>query len=215
MRKNRYIGVAVIAFMLLAAGNLSAATKFKKTQFTLRGGFNMFQAAGSDSDYIAGENDFPVTPAYQAAGMGIGLAFFKSKTFAIGVNVLYGLSTQVDLSDPSDGETIQVDTPKSLVAVLGLSKYFDLSKQLQAFASLGAGGEFRMADDKEFVSNLGSRIVVSAPEKPFSPLAALGAGVQYMISSSLGVAVEVQGLYVFRDPAQLIISPVLALVMKF
>lgn len=215
MRKSKYIGIAVIAFMLLAASSLSAAATFKKAQFTLRGGFNIFQATGNDSDYIAGENDFPVTPAYQTAGMGIGLAFFKSKTLAIGMNVLYGLSTQVDLSDPSDGETIQADTPKNLVAVLALSKYFDITKQMQAYASLGAGGEFRMADDKEFVSNLGSRIMISAPEKPFSPLAALGAGVQYMFASSLGIAFEVQGLYVFRDPAQLIISPVLALVMKF
>jgi hypothetical protein len=86
---------------------------------------------------------------------------------------------------------------------------------LQWFLSVGAGGEYRMADDKEFVSDAGSLIVIQAPEKPFSPLAAAGLGVQYMLSDSLGLSFECQGAYIFKDPAQLLITPVLALVLKF
>jgi hypothetical protein len=212
MRKT--IAFAIIAFLLLTAGNLAAARTAKKAQFILRAGFNMFQSSGSDGDYVAGANDFPVTPAHQAPALGIGLTFPGSKSLALGVNVSYGLSAQVDLRDPSDGETIQVEPPKSILAVLSVAKAIDLSRGMQLLVSLGAGGEYRMGGDQEFVSSLGNRIVLSAPEKPFSPQAALAAGVHYMFAGSLGVALDVQAAYIFRDPAQLLIMPSLGLILK-
>ena len=215
MRKNQYLGIAVIIAMLLAAGNLSAVSAPKKTQLTLSGGFNMFQACGKDSEYVAGENDFPVTPAYKAPELGIGLSFFTSRAFAIGLDVSYGLSAQVDLRDPSDGETIRVDTPKDLVAVLDFCKYFPLGGDMQLFVSAGGGGEYRMVTEKEYISTLGSKIIISKPDKPFSPLAAVGIGFQYMFSDSMGLAVNCRGVYIFRDPAQVLISPALAFVLKF
>ena len=235
MRMKQHIAFAVIAFLLLAAGNLAAGTTTKtakaakaakgkkavkavktakKTQFILRAGLNMFQSSGSDGDYIAGVNDFPFTPAHQAPALGIGLNFPGSKSLAFGVNVSYGLSAQVDLRDPSDNETIRVEPPKSILAVLNVAKAIVLSRQMQLLISLGAGGEYRMGGDQEFVSSLGNRIVLSAPKKPFSPLAALAAGVHYMLADSLGVALDVQGAYIFRDPAQLLVTPSLGLILK-
>ena len=218
MKKNIFIYVAVLAVMLLAAGNLSAINikkNFKKTQLTLRGGLNMFRVNGAESEYVAGTNDFPVTPAYKESVCGIGLAFFTSPSFAIGFDFRYGLAAKVDLRDPSDGETIRVDTPKNLIAALNLYQYFNLSKQMQIFISLGGGGEYRMADDKEYTSNLGSKIIIAAPAKPFSPLAAAGIGFNYMFFDSLGISLECQGAYIFRTPKQILISPTLGINLKF
>jgi len=175
----------------------------------------MFPSSGSDGDYVPGVNDFPVTPAHQAPALGVGLTFPGSRSLAFGVNVSYGLSARVDLRDPSDNETIQAEPPKSILAVLNIAKAIDLSRRMQLLISLGAGGEYRMGGDQEYVSSLGNRIVLLAPEKPFSPLAALAAGVHYMFADSLGVALDVQGAYVFRDPAQLLITPSLGLILKF
>lgn len=232
MRTKKPVAFAIIAFLLLASGNLAAAKTTrttrsaksakavkkakaaKKTRFILRAGLNMFQSNGSDGDYIAGVNDFPSTPAYQAPVLGIGLLFPSSKSLAFGVNVSYGLSAQVDLRDPSDGETIQAEPPKSLLAVLNLAKTIQFSRQMQLLVSLGAGAEYRMGGDQEFVSSLGNRIIMKAPEKPFSPLVALAAGLHYMIADSLGVALDLQGAYVFRDPSQLLVTPSLGLILK-
>jgi hypothetical protein len=226
MKMKKHIAFAVAAILLLAAGNLTAAqtarsakaakkaNASKKTRLILRAGLNMFQSSGSDGDYVAGANDFPSTPAYQAPALGIGLAFPSSKSLAFGVNVSYGLSAQVDLRDPSDNETIQAEPPKSLLAVLNVAKTIDLSRQMQLLVSLGAGGEYRMGGEQEFVSSLGNRIVLAAPEKPFAPLAALAAGLHYMIADSLGLALDVQGTYIFRDPSQLLITPSLGLILK-
>lgn len=214
MRKIHPLAIAAIAVMLLAAADLAAARPANKTQLILRAGYNMFQSCGSDTDYIAGENDFPVTPAYQAAALGVGLSFSRSQGMAYGVSLSYGLAGQVDLRDPSDGETVRADTPKSLLAVIGATRFIELSRQVRLALSLGAGAEYRMASHLEFISSLGNKIVIPAPEKPFSPLAAVGAGVRYRLSDSLGVALEVQGTYIFRDSAQLLITPYVGLVLE-
>jgi hypothetical protein len=215
MKKNIFICVVVLAVMVLAPGDLSAKNSFKKTQFTLCGGLNMFRVNGADSDYLTGINDFPVTPAYNAPAFGIGLTFFISPSFAVGFDVRYGFSAKVDLRDPSDGETIQADAPKNLIAEINLFQHFNLSKQMQLFISLGGGGEYRMVEEKEYMSNLGNKIIISAPAKPISPLAAAGIGLQYMFSNALGINLECRVTYIIRDPYQILVSPALALVLKF
>jgi hypothetical protein len=225
MKKNTLIILTLTTILLLANFQLMAfqqpASKsflkesFLRKQFCLRGGLNMFSVNGADSDYMAGTNDFPVTPAYQSPAFGFSFAVFTSRSFAVGLDVLYGLSAKVDLRDPSDGETIPVNMPKNLVAALNLFQYFNLSEQMQLFVSLGGGAEYRMAEEEKYLSNLGSEIIISAPAKPLSPLAAAGIGLQYMLSAALGINLECWATYIFRDPAQVLFSPALALVLKF
>lgn len=215
MKKNISICVALLAVTLLVPGSLSAKNSFKKMQLTLRGGLDMFSAIGDASDYTAGENDFPVTPAYQAPVFGIGLAYFTSSSLAIEFNVRYGLSATVDLRDPSDGEPIAVDTPQHLMAAISLFQYVDLSRRMKLFISLAGGLEYRMAETREYTSALGSEIIISAPAKPVSPLVGAGVGFTYMFSDSLGISLACQGAYIVRDPAQFVISPALSLELKF
>jgi len=220
MKKNTLIIVTIISMLLLAkmqlvGYQLPVKKSFQKKQFCLRGGLNMFGSNGADSDYVAGANDFPVTPAYQSSVLGFGFAFFTSRSFAIGLDIRYGLSAAVDLRDPSDGETIPVDTPKNFTAVFNLYKYFDFSKRLGLYVSVGGGLENLMAEEKEYLSNLGNKIIIAGPDKALSPLAAGALGLQAMLSRSLGLAFDFQAAYVFRKKNQLLLSPSLALVFKF
>lgn len=215
MKRNACIVMALAAILLAAAADLAAAPSARKTQFTLRAGLNLFQASGGEGDYVAGANDFPVTPAHQAPAAGIGLTFGGKGSLAFGLDVQYGLAATVDLRDPSDGESIQAETPAGFLAVLRLTQFIPLSQSLRLAVFLGGGGEFRMGGDQEFVSSLGNRIVLEAPEKPFSPLAAAGAALQVQLSPAMGLALELRGAYLFRDPAVLLVTPSLGLVLGF
>jgi hypothetical protein len=225
MKKKTFNIVTTMTLLLLAdfglmaietSGNKSFLQEsFLKRQFSLYGGLNAFAVNGANSDYKAGTNDFPVTPAYQAPAFGLGFVYFTSRYFAIGLDVGYGLSAKVDLRDPSDGETIRVGTPTNIVAVLNVLRYLDLSRQMRLYVSLGGGAECRLAKDKAYISALGSEIISSAPAKPLSPMAAVGAGGEYMFSAALGINLECRATYVFRSPARLLIAPALALVLKF
>ena len=220
MKKNTLVIVTIVSMLLLAnmqlvAYELPAKKSFLKKQFCLRGGLNMFGSNGADSDYVAGSNDFPTTPSYQSQAFGLGFAVFTSRSFAVGLDVRYGLSAQVDLRDPFDGETITVDTPKNLSAVFNFYKYFDLSRRLGVVVSVGGGVENLEAEEKEYLSSLGNKIIITGPEKAISPLAAGALGLQAMLSRSLGLAFDFQAAYVFRNKNQLLLSPSLALVFKF
>jgi len=215
MKRNARIVMALAAILLAAAADLAAASSPRKTQFTLRAGLNLFQASGGEGDYVAGANDFPVTPAHQAPVAGIGLTFGGGGSLALGIDVQYGLAARGDLRDPSDGEVLQADTPAAFLALLRLSKSIPLSPSLRLAVFLGGGGEFRMGGDQEFVSSLGNRIVLEAPEKPFSPLAAAGAVLQVRLSQGFGLAAELRGTYLFRDPSVLLVTPSLGLILGF
>ena len=225
MKKNIPVMLAGMTLLLLAQVQLLAVLQpagksylqgsFLKKQLCLRGGLNWFSVNGADSDYAAGTNDFPVTPAYRSPAFGLGFAVFISRHFAIGLDVRYGFSTQVDLRDPADGETISADTPKNLTAVFNLYKHFDFSRRLGLYVAIGGGIENLMVEEKEYISNLGNKIGIAAPEKALSPLAAGGIGLQAMLSRSLGIAFDLQAAYVLRKTAQIVVSPSLALVLKF
>jgi hypothetical protein len=193
---------------------LELKESFLKKQICLRGGLTMFSANGAESDYKTGINDFPTTPAYLSSAFGFGFAVFTSRSFAVGLDVRYGLSTAVDLRDPSDGETIPVDTPKNLTAVFNFYKYFNFSARWGFYVSIGGGIENLMVEEKEYISSLGNKIVIAAPQKALSPLAAGGIGLQAMLSHSLGIAFDFQAAYILRKTNQLLISPSLALVLK-
>jgi hypothetical protein len=225
MKRSTANIIATMALLLLADFGLMAIEhgadenifkeNFLSKQFRISGGLNAFSVNGKAGDYEAGANDFPVTPAYQTPAFGLGFAYFTSRSFAVGLDVGYGFSTSVGMRDPADGESIRVDTPKSIVVALDVFQYLDLSRRMRWFVCLGGGAEYRMAEDKEYVSALGSRIIISAPARPLSPLADAGMGLQYMFSVALGINLECRATYIFRDPAQMLVSSVLALVLKF
>jgi hypothetical protein len=214
MKLNRIVCVALAVLLLLSAVDLAAAGKYNK-RFSLFGGLNMFGASGSESDYVAGENDFPVIPSYQAPFVGLSIAFSSSRLSAWGLDFRYGLAGTVDRRDPSDNETVSVDTPQNLAAILFIQRSLIPSGPLSLFVLIGGGVEYRMATEKEYVSSLGSKIVVGKPDKPLAPLVAGGLGLQYMLGGRFGVGAECRVSYAVRKPAQMIIAPALALVVKF
>jgi hypothetical protein len=215
MKRNLQGGVVALAAMWLIAGELAAITVPKKKQFTLRGGLDLFSACGSASDYRPGQNDFPVTPAFAAPAAGIGLTFFSSPSAAIAFDVAYGASVRVDLRDPSDGETIRAAAPKSLMAACSLFHYLRLSRRLQFSVSLGAGAEIRMAKEEEYVSDLGSRILIGAPAPALSPMAVAGIGGQWLASNEMAIGLECRTFCFFRGPIQFLVAPALTLGLKF
>jgi hypothetical protein len=213
MKLNKVICIT-LAVLLLSAVDLAAAAKYKK-RFSLIGGLHLFGASGSKSDYLAGENDFPAIPSYQAPFIGLGAAFITSRLSAWGLDVRYGLAATVDRRDPSDNETLIVDSPKNLTAVVFGQRFLNLSGPLVLFVSAGAGVEYRLGEAKEFISDLGNKIIMGAPKKPLAPLLAAGAGLQYMLGDRFGVGAECRLAYALRKPAQMVITPALALVLKF
>lgn len=214
MKANKSHRVMLSILILLAASNLAAAGK-RGTGLTLLAGWNLFGAVGSDSDYVAGSNDFPATPSCQAPVAGLRLTFGGSRRLSWGLDVRYGTAADVVRRDPSDNETVGVETPRNLTAVLAAQIFMDLGDRLALVLTLGGGAEYRLVEEKTFLSSLGNKIVIPKPEKPYAPLAVAGLGAQYMLGGSLGLVAECRLAFAVRDPAQMIVTPALGLVIGF
>ena len=206
---------AAAVLLLLSALLLPAAGQPKKFSLALLGGVNLFAASGSDSDYVAGENDFPRSPAYSAPSLGFRAAYLVSPRWAWAIDVRYSLAAAIVRSDPSDQETVRVDAPEYLTAVAGGQRSFRLSRSLTLCAAVGAGIEYRLVEEKEFISNLGSKIIIGAPAQPLSPLLAAGIGLRYEFAGALAVGVECRAAYTLREPALWAVTPALVLELKF
>jgi len=214
MNPEKLMRTAVVVLLLFSALLLPAAGQRKKVSLELLGGMNLFAASGSDSDYVAGENDFPRSPAYSAPGLGFRAAFLVSPRWAWTIDARYGNSAAIDLSDPSDHETVRVDAPVYLTAVAGGQRSFRLSRSLILCAMMGAGIEYRLVEEKEFFTDLGSKIIIGAPAQPLSPLLAAGIGLQYEFTAALAVGVECRAAYTLREPALWVVIPAMVLALK-
>jgi hypothetical protein len=215
MNPEKLLPKAVVALLLFSALMLPAAGRGKKVSLELLGGMNLFAASGSESDYIAGDNDFPRSPAYAAPAMGLRAALFTSPQWAWAIDVRFGFSAAIDLSDPSDHETVRVDAPSYLTAVVGRQRFFSLSRSLALHAAIGAGIEYRLVEAQEFISDLGSKIIIGAPAKPLSPLLAAGIGVRCAIGATLAIGVECRAAYTLRQPSLWVVTPAMVLALRF
>lgn len=157
----------------------------------LSGAFSLVQEMGSDSDYVPGENDFPVTPSHSEFGGGIGFMFGLSDNLALKIEGDYLLGAEVEKEDPSDGETYTYKTYDN-INVLG-SLLFMFGDETKFFISGGAGANILMPyDDKEETGSLGSVIVIQKPDTTVNIMAAAGAGV---LLDAGGLLIKIEGQY--------------------
>lgn len=196
-RKNQLSLIALIVLsMLVLSGLISAQTKVKidrekSFHILLNGAFSLVQNIGSDSDYVPGVNDFPVTPSHNEYGGGLGFMFDLSDNIAIKIEGEYLLGADVVKEDPSDGETYTYKTYDN-VNVIG-SLVIKFGAETQFFVSGGGGVNILMPyDNKEETGSLGSVIIIEAPDKTTNPMAAVGAGV---IFNTGGMIVKIEGQY--------------------
>lgn len=172
--------LAIVFFILLGLISLpqksETAQNKKRIYILFQGAYSMAQKLGSADEYVAGENDFPITPAHDEVGLGLGVIMNLSNRFAVQISVDYLLGAEVKKEDPSDGETCTYKTYDN-VNLLG-SGIVKLGGKTQFFISPGVGINLLAPyADKEKTGSLGSIIVIEAPDKKIHPMMVLSGGV--------------------------------------
>ena len=190
MKKNLFFFATLIVLTLLILPAMVSAQKKvdiqdkKSFHIILNGAFSLVQAMGSDSDYVPGENDFPVTPSHSEYGGGLGFMFDLSDNLSLKIEGEYLLGAEVVKEDPSDGETYTYKTYDNL-NVIG-SLLYTFGEETKFFISAGGGVNILMPyDDKEETGSMGSIILIEKPETTMNMMAAFGGGVLLETSSML------------------------------
>jgi len=193
MKKMRFFAV----LMILAAGLSFGQTK--RFQLSLFGGVNPVFAYGSDGDYAAGSNDFPVTPAHTATDFGAAFTYFLGQRLGIELRGEYALSSSLSLTDPSDQDTVSIKSSKHYA--LSLNLLWELSAaKIRPYVVLGGGADKISADPVTATSEYGYEVTFTPPDKTLSFFANGGAGLRYAISPALGVQVDLRYRLLFSSP---------------
>jgi len=171
----------------------------QRFQASIFGGWNHVFEYGSEDDYALGENDFPVTPSHSPSLFGAGLAFSLTDNIGVELDGRYVLASKVTLVDPSDQDTVAIDTAKHYSITLNVIYRF-LKGRFRPYVLLGGGIDKLLAKEESYTSEYGYPIEFLPPEKTTDPVANIAAGVQYFLHSRLGARLDLRYSIIFDDP---------------
>jgi len=190
-------GLIFVLIFGIAAGAVFAQDK--KIQFSLFGGISPIFEYGSDEDYSLGENDFPVTPSHTPPYFGLSFSYFFTKNVKAELDWRYVLSSKIILSDPSDDDTVEIDTSKQYFASLNVV-YQCLQCIFRPYVLAGGGINKLLAQTGIYISEYGYEIELGIPDKTTALFAQFGGGLDVLLSSSFGVLADVRFVYLFTEP---------------
>ena len=195
--KKAVLWILMITVVLLSG--LSAESF--KTHITLTGGINHHFEYGSVDDYAPGENSFPVMPSHSPSSFGLSFAYFFTRSIGLEVDGRMSSSSQVTLTDPSDMDTVEVDTARHLsVTFNGI--YQVLLGRFNPYLAVGAGFDRLSAEDQILESAYGYEIVMLAPPEGerVDFIIGAGGGVNYFILKNVGLRLDIRYFVIFDDP---------------
>jgi hypothetical protein len=198
MRRRWLAGLILAA--LAAAGAAAAERSFT---FGLSGGLLRFPAYGSNADYLRGENDFPVTPAHTAVG--VGLSFGRAAgAFLFEVEARWSFPGSVVLRDPSDGDTASVSTATHVSAVLN-ALFSPFRGAWRPYVEAGGGLDAVLTRAETVTTAYGYRIDRPALRTAdrFDPEAHIGSGLLVSLGVVLALRLDVRAVWIFEEPRAL------------
>ncbi|HEX9901536.1 MAG TPA: outer membrane beta-barrel protein [Acidobacteriota bacterium] len=185
----------ILAFSLLFTMVLAAGfAQEKKTAFSLFGGIHYVLKYGSESDYSPGDNDFPTTPAHTPPTFGLSFLYQFSGLLGLEVDGRYTLSSKVTLTDPSDGDTVSVDTLRHAGLTLNVLLFLG-NGSFRPYLTLGAGSDVALgAKEQTLTTSLGYEVTFLPPEQKAELMADAGLGLMFNMGPMLGLRLDVRYL---------------------
>lgn len=161
------------------------------------GAINFINSSGSASDYKEGENDFPITNSHQNACFGSGISFPLTKNLFFGLEANYNIGGKATLQDPSDNDTVEINTSKNANLFLTLRLNISGQSSFNLFLNGGAGLNYILEKEtKIYTSKFGYETQILPPETKTNFTGFGGIGILYKMSNSIGLLVNARYLYI-------------------
>jgi len=196
-----------VLFLVLIFLIINSESAFSDNRLYFFGMGNFIREAGGASDYEAGTNDFPISSSHQTFGFGAGF----SKDFGhffFGPEISYNLNGTTILTDPSDNDTVNINTYKFVSLFFNLGFNLVNSDLLRLYINGGGGVNYTLnADSRTYTSQMGYETQISPPDRKF-PLSVFGGtGLDFKISPNLSIILSGRYQYiVFKQPQTMIIA---------
>lgn len=175
-----------------------------RTDIFIFGSMNFINSSGSASDYKEGENDFPIKNAHKTSGIGFGVSFPLGKNFFIGFESHYGFGGKATLEDPSDNDSVEIDTYKNSSLLLTMGFDIFRSGNFNLFLNGGAGLNLILEKEtKIYTSKFGYETEILPPQRKSNLAGFGGIGVLYRMNNYIGILANARYLYIsYEDNSQ-------------
>jgi hypothetical protein len=159
------------------------------TQIYLFGKMTMGRPIGDSTDYEPGVSDFPMSESYTAKGFGLG--FRSGRIFYLGLEGHYNMSGKMTLLDPSDNDSVEIDTYSSITGLVVLGINILKIRMLHVFIEGGGGMSYALnVESKTYTSENGFETQIEPPEKTTPIVFFGGAGIVLNFSRTAGFFVN-------------------------
>jgi hypothetical protein len=203
--------------LLVLTASLQAQTEAGTVQFSLFYGINHHMEYGSVEDFKAGYNHFPVMPSHSPTNLGASFAYFIKPWLGFEYDMRVTGRTEVLLTDPSDGDTLTIQTPKH--TSISLSILLEpLKGRISPYVMLGGGIDRISAVDEVYTTSLGYEVIMDSPSENdrLDILVQGGAGVNALVYSYFGIRADIRYTVVFADPYKVrSLNATLGLIARF
>jgi len=201
-----FISICIVSF---------STSAFSESHFYIFGKGNFINPSGSEADYVEGENDFPIVASRQNYGAGFGLTFGRG--IFIGIEGHYTLSGKATLTDPSDDDTVKINTYGYISGFITVGFNIIRSRFMRLYIN-GGGGICYYLDAKEtktYFSQLGYETLIEPPDKQYPFAAFGGVGLEFYISQSSGILLNGRYLYIDHEESQPVYIGMVGFVFRF
>jgi len=169
---------------------------------------------GSVEDYEFAANDFPVTPAHNSLKFGITLSYFFIKGLGFELDTRFFLPSRVILEDPSDQDTVAIDTSSHFSISLNYIYRF-LNGKIQPYLVAGGGIDKLLGKDQTAVTAYGFEIQFDRPEKTVDITVNAGGGIQFSLNSRMGIKLDIRYTVIFGEKSLTSLNPTLGVFIGF
>ena len=175
---------------------------------TLFCSYHSFLSSGSAADYVVGENEFPITDSHGCFGVGLSFNIRINASLSYGIEAGYNLKSTTVIRDPSDNDSVEIDTYQHIL-VFGTISYRFLERLIQGnkiscFVRAGAGIYYLPGTmSTETYTTTNNYIIEIEPTDKRTGFAGFaGAGVEITIHKNLGIVLSGRYLYIASQQKQ-------------
>ncbi|MBD3414942.1 MAG: hypothetical protein GF421_10990 [Candidatus Aminicenantes bacterium] len=194
----RFQKSTVMILLVLFLTNTGAGS----TELYLFGKGQFIGKTGSESDYKEGENDFPAASPFSILGFGFGLTTGIYPAF-FGIEAHYNLSGTTTLTDPSDNDTVKINTYRYASGFVVFGIHVLKSRRMSLFMNTGAGiSTASNAELRTYTSEYGYETEIEPPEKKYPLTAFAGLGLKMKFRSFFGLLINTRYQYMDQKEPQ-------------
>ncbi len=207
MKTHKSIILSLVLLLVLSLpGLLSGQQDPARISFHLFGSLNRILEYGCECDYEQGANDFPLTPAHSTSVFGAGVGYLLGKGFGLELDARYYGSTEVTLTDPSDLDTVKIDSSRHYSITFNIL-YQILRGSVRPYLVGGAGFDTLVdVDSKFYKTELGYDFELAPPDKNTHFVWNLGGGVEFVLGRTVGLRLDARYVNIPKSGSQPTIS---------